>query len=83
MSKPGAVVFGASGGIGAAYTLLLASEGWKVHAGARSLPHFDSEAIAPFCFDYAEEDTIARAAAEIGAEPIDMAMASAPRKPGR
>lgn len=66
------MVFGASGGIGGAFARQLAREGWEVHAGSRSDLGYDVQGIAPFHFDYANEETIVRAAEKLGAEPIDL-----------
>jgi NAD(P)-dependent dehydrogenase (short-subunit alcohol dehydrogenase family) len=62
-----ACVFGASGGIGAAFVELLATDpGVKmVYAGARK-PIAATDKIQPFAFDLTDEASIARAAAEIG-----------------
>jgi NAD(P)-dependent dehydrogenase (short-subunit alcohol dehydrogenase family) len=64
-----AVVFGASGGIGAALVAQLAASGdhARVHAGARR-PPAPSPGIAPFAFDLEDEASIAAAAQAIAAE---------------
>ncbi|WP_156841981.1 SDR family NAD(P)-dependent oxidoreductase [Novosphingobium aquimarinum] len=72
MSARRAVVFGASGGVGGAFARQLAREGWDVHAGGRSELGYAAEGIEPFHFDYANEASIARAAEEIGREPLDL-----------
>ena len=67
-----AVIFGASGGIGAALALRLAEAGVQVMAGARSgeVPaHAD---ITPFRFDLAEEASIADAAKVMADDPPDL-----------
>lgn len=62
-----ACVFGASGGIGAAFVEQLAADPAvkTVHAGARS-SIMATEKIQPFAFDLTDEASIAAAAAEIG-----------------
>ena len=62
-----ACVFGASGGIGAAFVELLAADPAvkTVHAGARS-PIRATAKIQPFAFDLTDEASIAAASAEIG-----------------
>jgi len=67
-----AAVFGASGGIGAAFVGLLAADPRceRVHAGARAPQHRDNDRIAPFTFDLTDEDSIIRAAAIIGAPDL-------------
>jgi NAD(P)-dependent dehydrogenase (short-subunit alcohol dehydrogenase family) len=71
-----AVVFGASGGIGAALVAALAASGdyGRIHAGARRPPPA-APGIAPFAFDLTDEASIAAAAERIGAEgPVDLAI---------
>ena len=62
-----ACVFGASGGIGAAFVQQLAADPavTAVYAGARS-PIAATDKIHPFAFDLTDEASIAAAAAEIG-----------------
>ena len=62
-----ACVFGASGGIGAAFVEQLAGDPAvkTVHAGARSFIKA-TDKIQPFAFDLTDEASIAAAAAEIG-----------------
>jgi NAD(P)-dependent dehydrogenase (short-subunit alcohol dehydrogenase family) len=62
-----ACVFGASGGIGAAFVEQLAADPAVklVHAGARA-PIAATAKIQPFAFDLTDEASIATAAAEIG-----------------
>lgn len=71
-----AVVFGASGGIGAALSIALAQNGCRVLAGSRSgrLPR--GQGIAHFHFDLANEQSIADAAAQAGKLKPDMVIAS-------
>jgi NAD(P)-dependent dehydrogenase (short-subunit alcohol dehydrogenase family) len=75
MSELRAVVFGASGGIGAALVAMLQqSDSYcAIHAGARRLPAATSPIVVPFAFDLADEASIAQAASEIGAAgPLDL-----------
>lgn len=77
MSDHRAVVFGASGGIGSALVALLRQSGRfaAIHAGARTALEARAASIIPFTFDLADEDSIARAAGEIGhAGPLDLAV---------
>ena len=62
-----ACVFGASGGIGAAFVEQLAADPSVklVHAGVRS-SMASSEKVQPFVFDLTDESSIAAAAAQIG-----------------
>jgi NAD(P)-dependent dehydrogenase (short-subunit alcohol dehydrogenase family) len=63
-----AVVFGASGGIGRAFTEALAASGRfdRIHAGARRLPDDLPPGVEPFAFDLGSETSIAEAARAIG-----------------
>ncbi len=73
-----AVIFGASGGIGAALVAALAQSGdaWAIHAGGRkAIPTASAAAqtIQPFTFDLTDEASIAQAAQTIGADgPLDL-----------
>lgn len=66
-----AVVFGASGGIGAALVAELAARGWHVVAGSRQGVK-PSGAATAFAFDLMDEGTIAAAASAMAAEPPDL-----------
>ncbi|OAN60102.1 SDR family NAD(P)-dependent oxidoreductase [Sphingomonas sp. TDK1] len=68
-----AVVFGASGGIGAALVAELAADPTigRIHAGARSVEGIDVAKAMPFRFDLQDESSIAEAAASIGG-PVDL-----------
>ncbi len=65
---PGAVVFGARGGIGAALVAALAGSGCyaQVFAGARQPLADPPPGVVPFAFDLLDEASIAGAAAQIG-----------------
>ncbi len=69
-----AVVFGASGGIGAAIVAGLLERGCDhVFAGCRQPPSVVSQHVSSFPFDLSDADSIARAAALVGAdEPPDL-----------
>jgi NAD(P)-dependent dehydrogenase (short-subunit alcohol dehydrogenase family) len=72
-----AVVFGATGGIGAALVAQLEqSDRYSaIHAGGRRLPAVKHPAAAPFTFDLTDEASIAQAAKVIGAAgPLDLAI---------
>lgn len=73
-----AVVFGASGGIGAALAAQLAADRacGRVFAGARSAGSGDApEKVTPFRFDYADEESIEAACRMIGeAGSVDLAI---------
>ncbi len=73
-----AVVFGASGGIGAALTAQLAADAGcgRVFAGARSAGSVDaSDKVTPFAFDLADEQSIEAACRMIGeAGAVDLAI---------
>ncbi len=69
-----AIIFGASGGIGAAIALALAGRGWQVAAGSRRGRVPDHMAIAPFRFDLAEETSIAAAIDGVGPGDLDLAI---------
>ena len=64
-----AVVFGASGGIGAALAAQLCAnpEFGEVWLGARKLPVSSAPNARPFAFDFADEASLAAAATQIGA----------------
>lgn len=53
---PDALIWGASGGIGAALVVALKSEGWRVFAAARDEMKIPDEADATFSFDAADAD---------------------------
>jgi NAD(P)-dependent dehydrogenase (short-subunit alcohol dehydrogenase family) len=65
-----ACVFGATGGIGGALTLALAARDdiARIYAGGRSPPP-PGDKLSPFAFDYADEASIAAAAAAMAADP--------------
>jgi NAD(P)-dependent dehydrogenase (short-subunit alcohol dehydrogenase family) len=70
-----AVLFGASGGIGAALGTQLASSGRyeRIYLGARTWPLPGQSGPMSFAFDLTEESTIAEAAGMIGeAGPLDL-----------
>ncbi len=71
-----AVIFGASGGIGAALARQLAAAGTQVHAGSRSGRVPDGEGITPFTFDLTHEASIAAAAARWQDSPPDLVIAA-------
>ncbi len=77
MSGPSAVVFGASGGIGAALVAQFAQSGryLALHAGSRGvIPDLPAQ-VRPFGFDLADEASIATAAEATGAQgPLDLAI---------
>lgn len=68
-----AIVFGASGGIGAAVVEALLAEGrWsEVHAGSRSGKASPAAGVHPFTFNLADEDSIVRAIHDVGG-PLDL-----------
>ena len=71
-----AVVFGATGGIGAAVVAQLEKSGryGEIHAGGRNLPATARSKTIPFAFDLSDEVSIAQAAQAIGeAGPLDLA----------
>ena len=77
MSGLRAVVFGASGGIGAALVAQLAQSGryGEIHAGGRKLIEPARSAARPFAFDLTDEESIARVAESIGVGgPLDLAI---------
>lgn len=69
-----AVVFGASGGIGQALVALLAADPAmdRIYAGARGKIVPVSNNVIPFQFDLQHESSLAAAAAQAVAEPIDL-----------
>ena len=70
-----AVVFGATGGIGAALIKALVQSGHysEIHAGGRKLPEPAQPATLPFTFELTDEASIAQAAQAIGAAgPVDL-----------
>jgi NAD(P)-dependent dehydrogenase (short-subunit alcohol dehydrogenase family) len=72
-----AVVFGATGGIGAALVAQLEQSGRydEVHAGGRQLPKPALPTTVPFTFDLTNEASILQAAQAIGASgPVDLAI---------
>jgi NAD(P)-dependent dehydrogenase (short-subunit alcohol dehydrogenase family) len=72
-----AVIFGASGGIGAALVAQLESSDRfdAIHSGARNLPGTARPKTIPFTFDLSDEASIAQAAQAIGeAGPLDLAL---------
>lgn len=73
-------VFGASGGIGAAFVTALAARDdvAEVHAGSRSGSASDHAKVRPFTFDLLDEDSIAAACAAIGA-PLDIVLVATGR----
>ena len=77
MTASRAVIFGATGGIGAALTRQLVGSGdfSVVYAGARNLPCVERPASVPFRFDLTDESSIEQAASVIGASGhIDLAI---------
>lgn len=67
-----AIIFGASGGIGAALVRQLAAEGTQVHAGSRSGNVPEGAGIVPFTFDLTDEASIASAAEQWNDSPPDL-----------
>ena len=67
-----AAVFGASGGIGAAFVDLLAADPRcaAVHAGSRRPAPHPSDKVSAFAFDLTEQQSIAYAAEQIGAADL-------------
>lgn len=68
MVQQRAVVFGATGGIGAALVAALAERGWRVAAGSRSGAVL-AGAEAAFTFDLKDEPSIAAASEALRADP--------------
>ncbi len=68
-----AAVFGASGGIGAAFVALLQNDEncAAIHAGARIAPEAGAK-LLPFAFDLEDEASIAAAAQEIAAQSPEL-----------
>ena len=68
MTGQRAVIFGATGGIGAALVAQLERSGsyGTIFAGARKLPSVKRPETVPFCFDLTDEPSIAQAASTIG-----------------
>ncbi len=76
-AQPRAAIFGASGGIGAAFCNALAADGFKrIYAGSRSggMPDvsFGREVCLPFTFDLGQEDTLEGAADLMRASPPNL-----------
>lgn len=72
MQAPGrAVIFGATGGIGAALVAALAGRGWSVVAGSRSGATVAGVSDA-FAFDLRDEASIAGAADTLRGEPMEL-----------
>lgn len=74
-------VFGARGGIGAALVEALAARAdvARVHAGSRN-PLAAHGKIAPFAFDYADEDSVVAACTALAAAgPLDMVLVATGR----
>lgn len=69
-----AAVFGASGGIGAAFTRVLADRGVKVWAGSRSGDVPRHHLVMPFAFDLMDETGIAAAAAHMAGDPPELVL---------
>jgi NAD(P)-dependent dehydrogenase (short-subunit alcohol dehydrogenase family) len=72
-----AVIFGATGGIGAALVAQLEQSGRfrAIHTGGRKPQKFTQPGTSPFAFDLTDEDSIAQAAQAFGAAgPIDLAI---------
>jgi NAD(P)-dependent dehydrogenase (short-subunit alcohol dehydrogenase family) len=70
-----AAVFGASGGIGAAFVSAFAADPRcaAVYAGARAALPADSSKLRPFRFELEDEPSIERAAAQLGEDgPLDL-----------
>jgi NAD(P)-dependent dehydrogenase (short-subunit alcohol dehydrogenase family) len=70
-----AAIFGASGGIGAAFVSALSVDPRcaAVYAGARAPSRTDSPKLRPFQFDLEDESSIERAAAELSKDgPLDL-----------
>lgn len=67
------VVFGASGGIGGALVVQLATDPSvaRIHAASRRAIDYSDSKIIPLSFDLSDESTIADAAATVGA-PLDL-----------
>lgn len=77
MSGPIAVVFGVTGGIGAALVAQLAESGrfTAIHAGGRRMVTATTPGVLPFTFDLTNEASIAISAQAIGAlGPVDLAI---------
>jgi NAD(P)-dependent dehydrogenase (short-subunit alcohol dehydrogenase family) len=77
MSGPSAIVFGATGGIGAALVVQLAQSGHftALHAGGRQAATATTPQAMPFTFDLNDEASIAAAAQSIGAQgPVELAI---------
>jgi NAD(P)-dependent dehydrogenase (short-subunit alcohol dehydrogenase family) len=76
MTGKRAVIFGASGGIGAALVAQLENSDryGAIHSGSRNLPDTARPKTIPFAFDLCNEASIAQAAQAIGeAGPLDLA----------
>ena len=69
-----AAVFGASGGIGAAFTRVLADRAVPVLAGSRSGDVPRHHLVTPFPFDLTEEDSIAAAAGSMADNPPELVL---------
>jgi NAD(P)-dependent dehydrogenase (short-subunit alcohol dehydrogenase family) len=67
-----AAVFGASGGIGAAFTRVLADRGVPVLAGSRGGDVPRHHLVTPFAFDLTDEASIAAAASAMTDNPPDL-----------
>ncbi|MFC3096377.1 SDR family NAD(P)-dependent oxidoreductase [Alteraurantiacibacter palmitatis] len=69
-----AAVFGASGGIGAAFTRVLADRAVPVSAGSRGGDVPRHHLVAPFTFDLTDESSIAAAAARMADNPPELVL---------
>lgn len=79
MTAQRAVIFGATGGIGAALVGQLESSGryGTIYAGGRNLPSVERPETVPFSFDLTDETSITQAARMTGETgPIDLAIVS-------
>lgn len=77
MTAQRAVIFGATGGIGAALVTQLENSGryGLIHVGGRNLPSVKRPETVPFSFDLTDETSITQAARMIGESgPLDLAI---------